>query len=392
MPAFNISPEDAYQRLANLNSNTTIAAISLRFIPSFTLVNSLWFSSLILSLTCALLAISLQQWARRYLVAVRQRRTPYTQARIREYLAEGIRNSGIALLVDLMRAGQQLSFVLFAAGFVTPMFFNFGPSPWSSFIALMWLTLCAALYLCITIVGISRKNSPYYTPLVSFLQFFQLLLVTPYYGTRRSNGFEGTLKRFTQVVRKETEESAQQDSHGLDRRTLEWTFETLNKDDDFERFFAGIPDFCNSRAVDDPMGHLLKLDGEHKLSQALIGFMHRTTTSHLISESARQQRIKICTKAIDAVPTIVASWSTLRRVFGEWEGLLGSVDFGKAVLRISGGDPRTVFCARCIVAIVIARAQVYDRRWFNLTTQLLTSDVEVWIYSHHKKMRRLSYL
>jgi hypothetical protein len=277
-----------------------------------------------------------------------------------------------------MRAGQQLSFVLFAAGFVTPLFFNI--NNWTSVVVLMWLILCAALYLCITIVGISRKNSPYYTPLVFFLQFFQLLFVTPYYGTRRSNHFEGTLKRFTQVVRKETEESAQKDSHGLDRRTLEWTFETLNQDDEFERFFAGIPDFCNSRAVEDPMGHLLKLDGEHqKLSQMLIGFMHQTVTSHLISEPARQQRIKICTKAIDAVPTLVASWSTLRRVFGEWEGLLGSVDFGNAVLRTGGDDPRTVFCSRCIVAIVIARAQVYDRHWFNLTTQFLTSDMEVWV-------------
>jgi len=47
----------------------------------------------------------------------------------------------------------------------------------------------------------------------------------------------------------------------------------------------------------------------------------------------------------------------------------------------SGGDrdrdSRTVFCARCIVAIVISRAQVYDDRCFNLTTQFLSSDMEV---------------
>ncbi|KAF8265065.1 hypothetical protein EI94DRAFT_1736704 [Lactarius quietus] len=321
LPGLNVSPDDVAQRLMMETSlNASLTDIAFKFRPSFQLVNSLWFSSLILS-----------QWAGRYLVAVRQRRTPYNQARVREYLAEGIRDSGISLLVDLMRAGQQLSFVLFAIGFLVPMFF--GILNWISIVVLMWLVLCTVLYLWVTMVGILRKNSPYYTPLLSFMQFFQLLLTTLYYGTRRSNPFEGSLRRFTQGVRKATEESAQKHSQALDRRTLEWTFESLNQDSEFERFFAAIPDFCNSRAVEDPMGHLLKLNGEEKLSQALFGFMHRTVTSRLLPEPARQQRIKICTLVVEAVPTLV-TWSTLR-------------------------------------------PQVYDDRCFNLTTEFLSSDMEV---------------
>ncbi|KAF8258610.1 hypothetical protein EI94DRAFT_1790970 [Lactarius quietus] len=103
--------------------------------------------------------------------------------------------------------------------------------------------------------------------------------------------------------------------------------------------------------------------------------------SHSVSESTRQQRIKICTGVIDAVPTLV-SWSTSHRIPGEWERLLESVDFGSAVLR-TGGDcnrgPRTVCYARCIVAIVIARKQRNGGSWTNLATQFFASNIEGWV-------------
>ena len=379
-PGVNWNPQNGGSAGLSTSSGTPIA----KFEQNFQLVNALWLSSLVLSLACALLAISLQQWARRYLVAVRRRRTPHNQARIREYLAEGVRDSGIAILVDSMRAGQQFSFVLFVVGLLVPLSTrNLNAGYYAPVIILIMFVLCALLYIYLAIVGILRKNSPYYTPLLSSLQFTPQLFATLGDGTAHFTRFQRSLGIFTPEVRKATEETAQRLSQGLDRRTLEWTFNSLNQDREFERFFAGIPDFCNSRVVKDPMGHVHQLDGEQKLSQALIGFMHRTVTSHLISEQDRHQRITICTKAIDAMPTLL-SWSTLRRVFGEWEGLLGSADFGGAILR-TGGDPSkdscTVFCARCIVAIVIARAQVYDGSWFNLATQFLTSDMEVWTYS-----------
>ncbi|KAH9970238.1 hypothetical protein BGW80DRAFT_1176520, partial [Lactifluus volemus] len=61
-----------YQLLADTNiSRASILATPAQpppFSPprSAVLVNSLWFLSLVISLTCALLATMLQQWARRY--------------------------------------------------------------------------------------------------------------------------------------------------------------------------------------------------------------------------------------------------------------------------------------------------------------------------------------
>ena len=50
-------------------------------------VNALWFLSLVISLTCALLATLLQQWARRYLKVTQSRYNPHKRARIRAFFA-----------------------------------------------------------------------------------------------------------------------------------------------------------------------------------------------------------------------------------------------------------------------------------------------------------------
>ncbi|KAH9056258.1 hypothetical protein EDB87DRAFT_1638153 [Lactarius vividus] len=339
-------------------------------------INTLWYSSLIISLTCALFAILSQQWARQYLIAVRERDAPYNQARIREFLAKGIQNSGLALLVDAMWASHQLSFMLFILGFLI-LFFHIGDEGMTFSIILIWSLFWSCLYLWMSIAGSLRKDSPYHTPLSSLINRFSQLI----WGSKdpprhsSSNRVEETLGL------KMTEESTWTILQGLDSRTLKWTFDSLNQDHEFERFFAGIPSFCNSRAVANPVGCLCKLnEDKQKLSHALIGLMHRTMTSHLISEPIRRQRIRICTRAIDAVPDLV-SLQILRRVLGEWEGLLESVDFGSAILRTSGNrnsDPHTAFCACCIVAIVIARRKVYGDHWSGLTSQFITSDMEVW--------------
>ena len=100
-------------------------------------------------------------------------------------------------------------------------------------------------------------------------------------------------------------------------------------------------------------------------------------TSHQISEAARLERIKICLKVVDALqvvdalPTLV-SWSALRSLFGRWEG---SVDSRSAASHADGNsygttnDPFKSLYVRCIVVILLARAQDHDHDWFDLTTQ-----------------------
>jgi hypothetical protein len=53
-------------------------------------VNALWFLSLVISITCALLATLLQQWARRYLKVTQLRYSPHKRARIRAFFGDGV--------------------------------------------------------------------------------------------------------------------------------------------------------------------------------------------------------------------------------------------------------------------------------------------------------------
>lgn len=168
-PGVNWNPQNGGSAGLSTSSGTPIA----KFEQNFQLVNALWLSSLVLSLACALLAISLQQWARRYLVAVRRRRTPHNQARIREYLAEGVRDSGIAILVDSMRAGQQLSFVLFVVGLLVPLSTrNLNAGYYAPVIILIMFVLCALLYIYLAIVGILRKKQPILYPAFIFFAVY----------------------------------------------------------------------------------------------------------------------------------------------------------------------------------------------------------------------------
>ena len=376
-----------YDQLVLANGSTPISVESdLTPKSSYQTVNSLWFLTLVTSLTCALLAVLLQQWTLRYLSDVRQRRTLCSQARVREHLAEGMRISGIAIIADIMRGCHQLSFTLFATGLSIYLSSTSSASA-TGIVVSCWFLLWALLYMFMTVGAMSRNNSPYHSTLSSILYHFVQLFLLPGSMTsshvRRttrvpaSHGIRGFLGMITpEGMRKSIKDSIQEFSEHLDNRILQWTFESLNKDHEFERFFSGIPDFCDSRVVNDPIQCLLELNGpQKKLSRALFGWIHRTMTSHQISEPARLERIKICLKVVDALPSLV-SWSALRSLFEKWEG---SVDSRSAASRAGGnsygttGDPFTSLYVRCIVVILLARAQVHDRDWFDLTTQFSRS-------------------
>jgi hypothetical protein len=72
-------------------------------------------------------------------------------------------------------------------------------------------------------------------------------------------------------MREAIEETVQKRSDDLDSRIVEWTFNSLTRDHEFERFFAAIPDFCDSRAVREPKFHLLALND--KQEEAVTDFV-----------------------------------------------------------------------------------------------------------------------
>ncbi|KAN0137472.1 hypothetical protein V8E53_004917 [Lactarius tabidus] len=79
-------------------------------------VNSLWFLSFTINITCALLSTLLRQWARRYLNVTQTRYSLHKRARVRSFFAEGVENSLLPLEGETLPTLLHLSLFMFFTG------------------------------------------------------------------------------------------------------------------------------------------------------------------------------------------------------------------------------------------------------------------------------------
>ncbi|KAI9449975.1 hypothetical protein BJY52DRAFT_1126253, partial [Lactarius psammicola] len=153
------------QQLSNSTASgtTTGPSIQTSFAPaaSVVFINSVWFLSLVLSLTCALMATLLQQWARRYLQMVQRNHAPHVRAHIREYFARGARRFGISGLVDVLPFLLLISVLLFFAGLVV---FAFRANHVVAYLTLAIVAFCLLSYLTLTLTPLISHDCPYHTP------------------------------------------------------------------------------------------------------------------------------------------------------------------------------------------------------------------------------------
>ena len=154
-------------------TNTTELNISLPDLKSSPtsaiITNVFWFLSLALSLTCALTATLVEQWASDYIRAIERRESAAIKAQIRAYLFEGIENSNVAAIVEgspLLLHASLLSF------FIGLIFFLHPISNIVAFLSAGILGVFCIVYLSATIAPLINIASPIKTPLTTLaLQF-----------------------------------------------------------------------------------------------------------------------------------------------------------------------------------------------------------------------------
>ena len=272
-------------------------------------VNSLWFMSLVIGLTCALLATLLQQWARRYTRVTQPARcSPEKRARMRAFFSRGANNMNLPLVVEGLPALIHLAVFLFFAGLII---FLLNVNHSISIPVISWIGLFSMLYVSITFMPMFRPDSPYYTPLSAQVSLISGLLPSlvlaiislPYYlvlvllvicallrsgfilvwmaicSRTRPSEYQrlrawydgdawfdrsgGRLIRFTGSIfdvtfrcvgrirnsGKAAEEIIRNQSSEIDLGILDWTISAAGEDDTVEKFFELIPDFFNSQMV-----------------------------------------------------------------------------------------------------------------------------------------------
>ena len=376
-----------YQVTINPNASTSLPASPPPFIPpNYAIwVNALWFLSLVISITCALLATLLQQWARRYLKVTQPRYSPHKRAQIRAFFAEGVEKFLLPWAVEALPTMLHLSLFLFFAGLAV-FLWNVNLTIFK--LVLSWISLCTALYGCITFIPVFCHDSPYHTPLslpvwhfvtgIRFLTFRALERVITLssdfrYETyvrfeRLAEGYGVLLER---GMRKAAEETAFNSPPEIDTRAFMWVFDCLDEDHELESFFAGLPGFRGSRMVKDPLPDLI-LEQQEKLLDALIGLLDRTYSSDLLAEQAKIRRTTICRKAIGSADIPSATWQrqALRRITSEDQyGPVQSAEVA-CLLRSwdNGEDEEITMINRAIVSSVVARAQRHDDLWFTMAS------------------------
>ncbi|KAJ7881376.1 hypothetical protein B0H14DRAFT_2435421, partial [Mycena olivaceomarginata] len=153
------------QQLAAIASNTTFAPQSSpHFNPTTASLwcNALWFISLSLSLTCALLATLVEQWAREFLHKTEMRPSPVRRARIFSFLYFGLKRFRMHTIVDVIPFLLHASLLLFFAGLIAFLL------PVNHIMMyLMGIALCVflLLYAVLTLLPVIHLDCPYRTPL-----------------------------------------------------------------------------------------------------------------------------------------------------------------------------------------------------------------------------------
>ncbi|KAN0140464.1 hypothetical protein V8E53_001673, partial [Lactarius tabidus] len=299
-------------------------------------VNALWFLSLVMSLTCALLATLLQQWARRYLKITQSRYSPHKRARIRAFFAEGVEKCLLPWAVEALPTLLHLSLFLFFAGLVV-------------FLCNVNLTI---FKLVLSWVGLSGPTSSSWLLSVS-KPGGKLSQITcaGHAEDSRGNCFEVTTE--------------------IDSRAFMWTFDCLDEDHELEHFFSGLPGFRSSNVVKDPLRSLTE-EQKRKIYGTLHGLLQRTFSSDLLPATVKNRRSMICAKAVDTRHT-PDPFNILHTILSEYQyGGPPATAIANIVRKWGNNvDEKSVMYARAAVCKIIATRQTHDDSWYLLTSDEL---------------------
>ena len=326
-------------QLVNVSSRVPVVVQDTPFKPqaSIVVVNVLWFFSLTLSMSCALLATLMQQWARRYLRYARYRSTPREQARVRAYMSEGVEQFKITRALEAMHFLLHASVFFFFVGLIQ---FLHPINKVVAFSTLGCVAVFAFIYAILTLLPHWRLNCPYRTPLTWLIYTLSQLSAYSLFSVARAveRTFRGLLlkmrprthpdqrgspdrgpakwremlsdkanthyDRFKYGLRWSIVRSAMEAPSSVDISALHWTLTTLEEAQEFEDFAARTPGFFDSSTPPNATTAMLSLLSEQpkfdpilksRLHELLQTCLHGTS---LLDKEPRKKRLRVCPKSL----------------------------------------------------------------------------------------------
>jgi hypothetical protein len=203
-------------------------------------VNALWLISLVLSLTCALIATLLQQWARRYTETPKIPNEPRYRARARWLLLKGTKLYKVHLIVELLPTVLHLSVYLFLGGLVIA-FHTIHKTVAIAVDTAVGVSLLA--YITLSILPCIDVKCPYRTPISKILWYpcHALLSLSTLFLRSCILGLQKLLNRPVLPGKQGVlvEKHWRFVTDGLERSIIRRAVETL-RDSDHERFYLAV--------------------------------------------------------------------------------------------------------------------------------------------------------
>ncbi|KAJ7657249.1 hypothetical protein DFH06DRAFT_1473238 [Mycena polygramma] len=272
--------------------------------------NILWFISLGLSLTCALIATLLEQWARDFLHRADMRSAPVVRARVFSFLYYGLKRFKMHTVVEIIPLLLHASLFLFFVGLVA---FLLPVNVALTVVVGIILATVTVVYAFLTLIPLVHLDCPYRTPLSRGFWALNQSVQTMF--SRWCSQMPKPVSQLEdetiveRVFRKAIESSPQRSRR--DTQALVWTVKSLADDNELEPFLEAIPDALwlpdpnlappgnirhelqDSRryVYDDHMRSLMD-DLNVQLLRRLGGF-HNSCSSGLLSQEVRLRR-EIC--------------------------------------------------------------------------------------------------
>ncbi len=379
--------QNIYQLLSDPNRSNPIVpstpSIPLAFSPpTYTVwVNTLWFLSLAISLTCSLLAMLLQQWACRYIKITQTWYSPHKRACIHAFFAEGIEKLHLPWAVEALPTLLHLSLFLFFASLLI-FLFNINHTVFS--VVTWWVGLCAATYVGVTFMPLFWRDSPYYAPLslpawflVSGTLYIIFMLVGKLVGKCFGFRIHYCLKLYSFKFRFRSwlllgmggaaEDATLKQSLKIDGHLFQWMVASLDEDHELEQFFAGIPGFFESTVIKDPRNAFRT---GWTLLGTLLELVNQTLSSCTLPNLVKWQRIAVCRKAMDVASFPVHS-HPLDLALLVWDKFSCSIDSGLILKVATYNNPADFNRSQCMISIILARVQTHDNNWCELATSHL---------------------
>ncbi|KAN0135373.1 hypothetical protein V8E53_006938 [Lactarius tabidus] len=353
------------------------------------LVSTLWSLSLVVSLTCALLASLLQQWARRYRHITPKENDPQKRAQTRELMAQALNKVPLSWLIKCEPLPFLLhtSIFMFLAGFVVHLF------TFNNLVAEL-AGACAGIsllsYLYVSLTPIYSRASPFYTPITTLVWATTMGIISlfhrlHYFVASRSTRFHPKdLDRIWETFQfyyermlsgtpkdVETRTMADAPSSGLATSVLLSTFDSLDGVSDLEQFLSYIPGFYESTSAQEHVdGTTFEDFNSDRLPSKISLFMEHVLLAKL-SDYEKTIHIEMCSNAINANTSLLRSTFelTLQTPDSKVFDYHCFVNLALEQSRRIDADSSMKDYAQCVMAIALSRVQ----------DKLDADDLHMWI-------------